>query len=97
MFFSRRGSSYSDSHSDYSDRDGSRSPSPGGGSEVKESGFDLFEPFSPVNSPDHLFDLSDEEMIGEKRVSVGILFHPTCTASLYSKDFWDPSFCLLFR
>ena len=27
---------------------------------------DLFEPFSPVNSPDHLFDLSDEE---GKRVS----------------------------
>ena len=28
---------------------------------------DLFEPFSPVNSPDHLFDLSDEE---GKRVSL---------------------------
>ena len=66
---SRRGSPYSDSHSD---SDHSRSPSPGGGSEVKESGFDLFEPFSPVNSPDHLFDLSDDELggPGEKRVRI---------------------------
>jgi len=31
--------------------------------------FDLFEPFSPVNSPDHLFDLSDDDLGGEKRVS----------------------------
>ena len=29
---------------------------------------DLFEPFSPVNSPDHLFELSDEEMGSTKRV-----------------------------
>ena len=29
---------------------------------------DLFEPFSPVNSPDRLFDLSDEELGSTKRV-----------------------------
>jgi len=28
---------------------------------------DLFEPFSPVNSPDRLFDLSDEELGSTKR------------------------------
>ncbi|XP_064393290.1 protein virilizer homolog isoform X2 [Halichondria panicea] len=62
----RRGSPYSDSYSD----DRSRSASPGRG-EVKEGGFDLFEPFSPVNSPDHLFDLSDDDMGGEKRSATG--------------------------
>ena len=31
---------------------------------------DLFEPFSPVNSPDHLFDLLDED---GKRVSLAIM------------------------
>lgn len=30
---------------------------------------ELFENFSPVNSPDHLFDLSDEELGSTKRVS----------------------------
>ena len=30
--------------------------------------FELFEPFSPVNSPDHLFELSDEEIMPSKRV-----------------------------
>ncbi|CAI8032881.1 Protein virilizer homolog [Geodia barretti] len=34
---------------------------------------DLFEPFSPVNSPDHLFDLSDEE---GKRSSTAAMGYP---------------------
>ena len=38
----------------------------GGGGKRDAYVDDLFEPFSPVNSPDHLFDLSDEE---GKRVS----------------------------
>lgn len=78
LIFSRSGSPYSDSHSgsDYSDDEGGRSPSNkdggvGGGGRSKKGGgdqFELFEPFSPVNSPDHLFDLSDEEMGSSKQV-----------------------------
>ena len=77
---SRSGSSYSDSRSgsDYSDDEGGRSPgnkdegAGGGGGRGKKGGgdqFELFEPFSPVNSPDHLFDLSDDEMGSSKQVS----------------------------
>ena len=40
---------------------------------------DLFEPFSPVNSPDHLFDLSDEE---GKRVSQVFALKRTFTLPL---------------
>ena len=74
---SRSGSPYSDSRSgsDYSDDEGGRSPShkdEGGGTSGrgKKGGdqFELFEPFSPVNSPDHLFDLSDEELGTSKQV-----------------------------
>ena len=39
----------------------------GGGKRI-DSYDDLFEPFSPVNSPDHMFDLSDEELGSTKRV-----------------------------
>ena len=76
-FCSRSGSPYTDSRSesDYSDDEGGRSPSnkdegAGGGRGKKGGGdqFELFEPFSPVNSPDHLFDLSDEEMGSSKQV-----------------------------
>ena len=71
----------SDSDNSYSDTEGGRPYSKGGvsperGGEGKEEGEgggkrdvyvdDLFEPFSPVNSPDHMFDLSDED---GKRVS----------------------------
>ena len=78
LICSRSGSPYSDSRSgsDYSDDEGGRSPSnkddgAGGGGRSKKGGgdqFELFEPFSPVNSPDHLFDLSDEEMGSSKQV-----------------------------
>ena len=37
--------------------------------------FELFEPFSPVNSPDHLFELSDEEIMPSKRVRGLIVNH----------------------
>ena len=75
--YSRSGSPYSDSRSgsDYSDDEGGRSPSNreeggGTGGRGKKGGdqFELFEPFSPVNSPDHLFDLSDEELGTSKQV-----------------------------
>ena len=67
----------SDSGSHYSDNEGGggrrgfpKSPERGGDGKGegeaaggKRDAYvdDLFEPFSPVNSPDHLFDLSDEE------------------------------------
>ncbi len=38
------------------------------GEEGDAKGFELYETFSPVNSPDHLFDLSDEEILPTKRV-----------------------------
>ena len=71
---SRSGSPYTDSRSgsDYSDDEGGRSPSnkEEGGGRGKKGGdqFELFEPFSPVNSPDHLFDLSDDELGASKQV-----------------------------
>ena len=39
------------------------------GEEGDAKTFELYETFSPVNSPDHLFDLSDEEILPTKRVS----------------------------
>ena len=72
---SRSGSPYTDSRSgsDYSDDEGGSNKDEGtGGGRSKKGGggdqFELFEPFSPVNSPDHLFDLSDEEMGTSKQV-----------------------------
>ena len=41
----------------------------GRGGIAPDSYDELFENFSPVNSPDHLFDLSDEELGVTKRVS----------------------------
>lgn len=79
---SRSGSPYSDSGSGsgYSDddrsperREGGASPERAGGEGEGEGGEgggskfdDLFEPFSPVNSPDHLFDISDDEATGKR-------------------------------
>ena len=85
IVFSRSGSPYTDSHSgsDYSDDEGGRSPGNkeegAGGGRGKKSGdqFELFEPFSPVNSPDHLFDLSDDELGASKQVCPASIW--TCT------------------
>jgi len=45
---------------------------------------DLFEPFSPVNSPDRLFDLSDEELGSTKRVCLADLVMVVAQVHLFS-------------
>lgn len=63
----RSASPYSNSEDGFSDG-GDKREAHGNGEEGDAKGFELFEPFSPVNSPDHLFDLSDEEILPTKRV-----------------------------
>ncbi len=68
-FVFRSASPFSNSESGLSDSERKEGRGTGeGGSDGKP--FELFEPFSPVNSPDHLFDLSDEEILQAKRVRV---------------------------
>ena len=59
-------SPYSNSESELSDNDKRRVLTEGGDGKT----FELFEPFSPVNSPDHLFELSDEDIMPSKRVNL---------------------------
>ena len=54
---------------------------------------DLFEPFSPVNSPDHLFDLSDEE---GKRVSHDTHTHTQTILSTYTHTSITPVCTCMF-
>jgi hypothetical protein len=61
-------SPYSNSDGGFSD--GDRKDAHDGGDVGDAKGFELFETFSPVNSPDHLFDLSDDEILPTKRVCV---------------------------
>lgn len=66
IFCARRSGSYSNSEDGFSD--GERREARGNSEGGDAKAFELFEPFSPVNSPDHLFDLSDEEILPTKRV-----------------------------
>ena len=63
----RSASPFSNSDSGLSDNEKRERRSLAEGGDGK-AGFELFEPFSPVNSPDHLFELSDEEIMPSKRV-----------------------------
>ena len=62
-FSSRSGSPLSDSGSDggYPRSPAHHGEGGEGGEGTSRKMDELFEPFSPVNSPDHMFDLSDED------------------------------------